>query len=387
MKIEDEDLKRQQAISDICGITRHGVVDGVEFDLRHELLDPLEWQMDPMIDQPPYLKKESLPFIWFPWYGEFSKDRLRQEANLNYDYEKILVVDTINSAKEAIPETPFQEIDFPITPVEEYIKIGTPECIIRAGDRIFIRKVNITSVGDSFEHDHDSELRYALLSVARVTGTTDLIQTPIKFIGATSLLREFVPGEFFDKIYRRICRHFQVQTLKKGNFADIVKRVGFTFASKAALHAHIVALQMDVYKRWLAHIGDQNNPLARDAWKGWNTADQAAYVGYLWAKAEAELELKPLARSALRAKAGATSGGAKSGVVRRQKRATSWEPIARQMAKDIRADNPTLSQDALATEIDAGWKAANCRPPGHPTLKGLISRMEKAGELPKRRRI
>ena len=110
----------------------------------------------------------------------------------------------------------------------------------------------------------------------------------------------------------------------------------------------------------------EKQPDVRNASTAWNTADRAVYVGYLWAKAEAELELKPLARSALRVKAGATSGGAKSGAVRRQKRAASWEPIARQMAKDIRAENPTFSQDALATEIDAGWKATTCRRPDIP---------------------
>jgi hypothetical protein len=109
-------------------------------------------------------------------------------------------------------------------------------------------------------------------------------------------------------------------------------------------------------------------------------------LGYHWANAEAEARMKPLAISALRVKAGATSGGSKSGAVRRQKRAASWEPIARQMAKDIRADNPTFSQDDVAKEIDFTWQVKTCDPPGHSTLKGLVSRMELAGELPKRRR-
>ena len=98
------------------------------------------------------------------------------------------------------------------------------------------------------------------------------------------------------------------------------------------------------------------------------------------------MAMKPLATSALRVKAGATSGGTKSGKTRQRKRAETWEPIAREMAKGIRAENPTFSQDDVATEIDAGWKATTWDPPGHSTLKGLISRMEQAGELPKRLR-
>jgi hypothetical protein len=107
-------------------------------------------------------------------------------------------------------------------------------------------------------------------------------------------------------------------------------------------------------------------------------------LGYLWAQIEAEFELKPLAKLARRVKAGAISGGSKSGQVRRRKRAETWEAIAKEMAKGIRARNPTFSQDRVADEISALWQDEN--PKGHGTLKGLISRMEKAGELPKKQR-
>jgi len=114
--------------------------------------------------------------------------------------------------------------------------------------------------------------------------------------------------------------------------------------------------------------------------------EHAVSLGYHWANAEAESRMKPLAISALAVKAGAKSGGSKSGKVRRRKRAETWEPIAKQMAKDIRADNPSASQDVVATEIANGWKSCECDPPGHMTLKILVSDMEKAGELPTRRR-
>jgi hypothetical protein len=139
--------------------------------------------------------------------------------------------------------------------------------------------------------------------------------------------------------------------------------------------------------RKLAASGDPDDPLVRNANDACLAIAEAVRLGYLWAQTEAEFELKPLARSARRVKAGATSGGSKSGVVRRQKRVASWEPIAKEMAKLIRAQNPTFSQDKVADEISARWQARTCDPPGHPTLKGLISTMEQAGELPKRRRI
>jgi hypothetical protein len=263
-EIDDEESKRQQALSEICQISRHGIVDGVEFDFRHELLDPREWQMDTIgIDPPPHLKRESHPLIWFPWYGEFSEDSLRHEANLNYDSEKNDIAYMIELSKEYMPEKPFSEIDFTIKPVEEYIRQRTPECIIRVGDRVIIVRVNRTRISDGFDHDHDSELRYAVLNVIRSTGIADLIRTPIKFRGATSITTQDSQHHFFDKICRRICHHFQVQTLESVNIVDVFKR-GRSFASNAALHAHLIRRQMDVYKRF-ADIGDQSNPHVRKA--------------------------------------------------------------------------------------------------------------------------
>jgi hypothetical protein len=119
----------------------------------------------------------------------------------------------------------------------------------------------------------------------------------------------------------------------------------------------------------------------------WKSVNYAVLTGYYWARAEAEMAMKPLAESALRGKAGAKSGGAKSGAVRRQKRAASWEPIAKEMAKKLRARKPSASQDDIATDIAHEWIPKDPRAPGHVTLKGLISAMEKAGELPKRQRV
>jgi hypothetical protein len=135
--------------------------------------------------------------------------------------------------------------------------------------------------------------------------------------------------------------------------------------------------QMGEFRK-LAASGDPDDRLVRNAKEACFAIAEAVRLGYLWAQTEAEFELKPLARLARRVKDGAISGGAKSGERRRQNRA--WLPIAKEMAKDIRAQNPTFSQDDVATEIDARWKDTTCRPPRHPTLKGLISEMEKATE-------
>ena len=263
------------------------------------------------------------------------------------------------------------------------MKRGIPECVIHVGDKIIIREVRQHFIGDSLDHAHDAQIRYALLNVIRSSGKTEAIKGPIRFTGVTKIFGRGSRDPYFEKICRRICQHFHVRSLAEIDLREVRKKEGDDFASDAASQARKIAGRIGELRK-LADGGEFGDPLVRTARLVSRTADQAVYLGYLWAKAEAEIGLKPLARSALAVKAGAKSGGAKSGEERRRKRAETWEPNAKKLAMAIRAKNPTFSQDGVATTIAALWKDETC--PGHPTLKDLISRMEKAGELPKRQR-
>ena len=355
MAIDDEDFKRRRALAEICGITRHGVVGGVEFDFRHELLEPREWQMETIgTDSPLYCESAFAPFIWCPWYGEFSKAQLRREANLDDESDEKMLRD--------------------------------PECIINVGDKITIKNVDRQFIEENnFGRAHDYEVRFALLNVIRSNDKIEEIKTPVRFTSMASIFTGD-STQFLDKILRRVRQHFHVRSLEKVSMYEIPEKDGGRFAAGTRFYAETLARRLVEFKK-LAGNRKSDNPHVSSALDACYIADEAAYVGYLWARAEAEINLKPLVRSALRVKIGATSGGAKSGAVRRQKRAASWEPIAKEMAKGIRTENPTFSQEDVASEIEAGWKATTCDPPVHSTLKALISRMEQAGELPKRQRI
>lgn len=74
--------------------------------------------------------------------------------------------------------------------------------------------------------------------------------------------------------------------------------------------------------------------------------------------------------------------GKKSGASRLAKRA--WVKHARELAIQIRSENPKSSQDEVATEIIARWKDGKNRHPGHPTLKKFLSELEAAGVIPRR---
>jgi hypothetical protein len=74
--------------------------------------------------------------------------------------------------------------------------------------------------------------------------------------------------------------------------------------------------------------------------------------------------------------------GRKSGEKRRSTRA--WTTHAEQLAKQIRLESSNLSQDDVATEIEARWKLDTIRAPGHPTLKRYVGELIKLGKLPPR---
>jgi hypothetical protein len=378
MDMSNEDIARFDALWRICHVTRHGVVDDVEIDLRHELLNPSEWQMFTIgIDEPPYSRLP--PFIWFPWYGVFDKQSLRLEAEEDFRRTEEYY------SKRALenPDAPNLRGRTQKAHVAHYVRTGTPECFVSAGDKIVVHSVNRTSDGDDFNHPHDSEVRFAELRIVRVNGRSEKIKTPIMFNGLTSIMTRRSHHHYFDKIYYRICQHFGVRSLEELDW-DVAEAHG-GFAVGAACHARTIEMSSGELRR-LADSLNFGDRACHDAFAAWRCVDEAAFMGYLWAKAEAEAKMKPLAQSALRLKASGSLGGSKSGKKRQEKR-EAWQAIARKMAIKIRGEKPFASQDDIATEITFRWKPEKPRAPGHSTLKALVSAMVKTGELLKRQRV
>jgi hypothetical protein len=52
-------------------------------------------------------------------------------------------------------------------PVKDYLKAGTPDCVMFDGDKLSVGYVHQQFMGDGFDHPHDSEIRFAFLRVTR----------------------------------------------------------------------------------------------------------------------------------------------------------------------------------------------------------------------------
>lgn len=366
--MEDADLARLMTLRRIFHIDRRGTVDGVEVDLRHELLDPREWKTNVFGDMSSMSRRKHVPLIWFPAYGEFSEEKLRSYfIQCIVDFRK----------KHSIRET--YEYD-----VDDDVLRNTPDCIVYEGDKICIDKLTYIKIGDGLGHPHDSEAVEASLKVIRRDGECHNIKNPLLFARKLSYFALYPEGDFLEIIINRICDKYKVSDISA--WGDIFKEI-----ESNNIHERLVLMIAGTFdmrlKKIVEHMSD-DELASKDhttASETWRFMTDGVMLGYLWAQIESELGMKPLAESALRMKAGGSWGGSKSGEARRNKRARTWEPHARELAVAIRHEQPSFSQDRVASEIVTRWKEANFEPPGHKTLKGLLSQMERDGQLPTRK--
>src|SRR5271163_2446778 len=98
----------------------------------------------------------------------------------------------------------------------------------------------------------------------------------------------------------------------------------------------------------------------------------------------ARLSIKPLALAALEAQKNSKEWGKKSGAKRREAAREGWMPVAAEMAKDLRKQDPHISQEDLAFEIRAVWKDEHLKAPGTARLKQYIGELENLELLDRR---
>jgi hypothetical protein len=116
--------------------------------------------------------------------------------------------------------------------------------------------------------------------------------------------------------------------------------------------------------------------------------DRALFLGYLWAKAEVDFQLKPLAM-ARQAQSRASSAGAKKGVKTRQQQASNkeWRHQLKAFAIDYCAKmqmHPSKrgpSRSKIATEFEGKWVGDEKDLPGHQTIEAEIKLLEENGQL------
>ena len=369
---------------------RHGVIDGVEIDLRHESLQRGEW-IPPLFGHSPE-PAAGAPYIWFPWFGDFDSRSLQREAEeaIAKQLTAMLHGNGVAGAKLEATNSPGaggNPSEAKLL-VEQYVRSHTPECFVLKGDRIYVKEVASVLTGDEFSHPHDREVRNAQLWIKRANGDSEGINTPLIFTLPDTLLNDNNLKAPFDAIVGRILEKFGLDSIE--NIETV------TGDSSYAYHA----LQ-EAYALWLLGRNRYEDNIEGnivvvtpmftskaflEGGKPAHAVNNAIMLGYLWAKAEFQSIGSPIMDSARTMAARSSVGGIKGAETRRRKSEEGWRLIAGEMAIKIRAEMPESSQDKVAGEIDTRWKVAEPKAPSHQTLKKFVAELERSGRLQKPQR-
>jgi hypothetical protein len=279
----------------------------------------------------------------------------------------------------------------------------TPDAIVEAGDKIEIERVAIEGEKSGLHHEHDVQRRLAYIKIVKPSGSTQYLREPIVFTGA---LATWTGGyaKILDKINKRLCSHFDIESLldpgvvdiaRRGALADAKLAQGLSFdagvrrdaadAEAALLHAAILA-RMDLKEllRQYRRTADRRDRMLVEATIR-SMIDEACLVGYRWARAEADLRMRPLAEGGLRSRTAAPKGGHKSGVSRREKAEETWKPRALQWAREERKTKPFASREAIVGAMKIRATKDDWLPSEGWLLK-YLGEKEASGELPTRQK-
>lgn len=392
------EYERNRALSTISYETRVGEVDGIRFDLRHKDINPKEWTMDILGGDYGWTephRRPTLPFIWFPWYGEFDLSKVKDEVLMEFKEGNGRPRRPLpREAFDNISDTEYQgylegdvwkEKKLPKSWIREEINSRTPDAIVQAGDYISVDRVETKIINDDNFAWMDDTLELLLfVMISYANGIKESLSDPIILHGSAKLSYRGGNKPLY-AIIERVKRTFSLETITRAAVREFHDKYDINANAYAALWR--AAKICDRYFPSVSKLYKSRiNVRSRLGSKFLDALDDACMLGYAWANAEADHKMRPSALNALKSKAGAAVGGSRAGQKLLQRRIDGWEPIAKQMAKEICAAQPELSQDDVARDIAYGWKRRDYNAPGHTTLKGLISQMEQAGELPPRQR-
>jgi hypothetical protein len=298
-------------------------IDGVLFDFRDPLLNPHQWGLATIshsIMNVPGLGSDGIdrdtPSIWFPWFGKFDHEKYKKRV-IKYQREE---------GKHHID-------------IEAILSTNMPQYFVESGDTLRIHSVTDTVLNYQLEHSHDSIVKNVMIEISRADGSVEVMSTAYIVTGHQAVLS--APPDIDDHITTimwRIAHSYGLDSLDKLSEVTHDQSVR---SRAASVGLEVYDCLQSLKSTWHSIAMEAADPGSADFMKDIiQGIDRAAMLGFLWAKAEAEIELKPLAKSALLRKESNILGGSASGDARRKKAEIGWKAIARRMAFEVRSEHP-----------------------------------------------
>jgi hypothetical protein len=372
---------------------RREIVDGVEIDLRHELVPPRDWRPKLSLTfgatpEPPW----RAPFIWFPWFGPYDENAVTRQAQAAMAAQPR----TLTSERAEGQERGDQNIRAPRetsqtseASIESYFQAHTPECVVQKGDKISIDRVEIVRIGDDFDHIHDLEVRNAYLRITHANGEIDKLKTPITFSGRTAVLDDDISNTSVYDIKYRIERHFKLKSVRDMNLVQADDSYAYRALRKAySVDIATEGLWSKSTNGVVVVVGRGPSEEFHDGSNTWYTVNDAVMMGYLWGRAEAAELMMPHAKSALVAKSESARHGKRGGEKRRKRAQEGWKRIAEKIIDELWQVNPSLTQADVVRRIPDKWAKASSAlglsipAPSDGSLKPLVSQLKNNAILP-----
>jgi hypothetical protein len=382
--LSDDDLAKIYVQLSVTFNNLRGVVDRVEFDLRHELLPPGDWRPSFLADfgtspEPP----SDAPYLWFPWFGPYDEGAVGPQGQAAMAGQararnaKRIEDPQIDDQTVRVSRETSRTSD---ASIGSHIQANTPECVVQKGDKISIDRVEIVQIGNDFDHIHDLEVRNAYLRIAHANGKIEKTKTPIIFRGRTAVLDRDVGTTFVHEISDRIRRHFNLKSIRDMN---LVQKDN-SYAYRALRKAYSVDIATEDKSTDVVVVGRRPSEEFHDGSNTWYTVNDAVMMGYLWGRAEADQIMRPTAEKARETHA-KNSRAAKLSLAKRGIKTENWHRIAKKIVDEIWAMKPTLPQAEVIRKIDSErWNAASnalslpgTRLPSAGSLKPFVSEVRR----------
>ena len=189
----------------------HGVIDGVEFDLRQEELDPEQWSRLCVLQDVFYLPNENVDGVlynqhalWFPWFGHFDAKALRDRVSKLKPKAVERLIKEIVAEKDPSPSDQ--------NPIDRLITFLTPTYFVESGDRISIYTVADAIVGGDHLHEHDRLVKNASLQIIKPNGTIIKIEPSYRIFGHHTVVNpDEASSHPFGSILSRIVKYHNLK--------------------------------------------------------------------------------------------------------------------------------------------------------------------------------
>lgn len=324
-------MRRWMLLRQISFETRHGIVDGVEIDLRHPLLPLGEWDL-----------------VWY--FGGMA----------GADEGPALVF-------------PWSMEDWGYLP-----RWGQKPAQVRAGDRIRVATVERVRFRETeFSHPADREYRAAYLAIDCGNRRRRTLVRPLPFWPPLSLSKPRLSGKpTFDRIAARVCDALGVADIDSYVLSDEVMRMTLTEAAFEA--ATSAKSDWNLLQEEIGKLDDEDRGRANLWLRG--LVDHAVTLGYRAAQSEAEHYMEPRARRDLVRVNASGEGGRRSGETRRR-RALQWKIRARALILDIVSEPGPHKREAIVHEVQTRWHWTDMSAPGERSLWGFLSELHEQGVI------